>query len=98
MSLRMALEQIPAVKGILQSVGQASGAVSRMLQKIFRSLEEATNQETGKMPVLLLNELESQLVEMPDLVELIARAIVDEPPLAIKEGGMIRDGFSTRPG
>ena len=23
------------------------------------------------------------------------RAIVDEPPLAVKEGGMIRDGFST---
>src|ERR1044072_3131346 len=49
--------------------------------------------ETGRMPVLL-GELESQLAEMPALVELIARAIVDEPPLAIKEGGIIRDGFS----
>ena len=37
--------------------------------------------------------LESQLTESPDLVELISRAIVDEPPLALKEGGMIRDGF-----
>jgi DNA mismatch repair protein MutS len=27
------------------------------------------------------------------LVEIISRAIVDEPPLPIKEGGMIRDGF-----
>jgi DNA mismatch repair protein MutS len=27
------------------------------------------------------------------LVELIARAVVDEPPLAVKEGGLIRDGF-----
>jgi hypothetical protein len=26
-------------------------------------------------------------------VELIARAVVDEPPLAVKEGGLIRDGF-----
>jgi DNA mismatch repair protein MutS len=26
-------------------------------------------------------------------VELISRAIVDEPPLPVKEGGMIRDGF-----
>ena len=26
-------------------------------------------------------------------MELIARAIVDEPPLAVKEGGLIRDGF-----
>ena len=38
-------------------------------------------------------ELESQISESPDLVELISRAIVDEPPLPIKEGGMIRDGF-----
>src|ERR1700680_3103885 len=30
---------------------------------------------------------------MPDLVELISRAILDEPPLAVKEGGLIRDGF-----
>jgi DNA mismatch repair protein MutS len=40
-----------------------------------------------------LSELESQISESPDLVELISRAIVDEPPLPIKEGGMIRDSF-----
>jgi DNA mismatch repair protein MutS len=28
-------------------------------------------------------------------VELISRAIVDEPPLAVKEGGMIREGFDS---
>ncbi len=95
MSLRMALEQIPAVKGILQSVGKSSTARSPNASEAFPILEEATPQETGKMPIPLLNELESQLAEMPDLVELITRAIVDEPPLAIKEGGIIRDGFST---
>ena len=42
----------------------------------------------------LLAALTAQLAEAPGLVELIARAIVDEPPLAVKEGGMIRDGFS----
>ena len=40
-----------------------------------------------------MENLESQLTESPDLVELISRAIVDDPPLAVKEGGMIRDGF-----
>src|SRR5439155_11504193 len=39
-------------------------------------------------------DLTAQLAGAPDLVELIGRAIVDEPPLAVKEGGMIRDGFS----
>jgi len=93
-SLRLALEQIPAVKGILQNVGQAS-SLSQNSAENFPDLKEETEKlETGRMPVLL-RELESQLAEMPDLVELIARAIVDEPPLAIKEGGIIRDGFST---
>ena len=92
-SLRTALEQIPAVKGILQHIGQAS-RLSPDSSENFSILEEKKI-ETGETPVLLLNELESQLAEMPDLVELIGRAIVDEPPLAIKEGGIIRDGFST---
>ena len=34
----------------------------------------------------------------PELVDLISRAIVDEPPLALKEGGMIRDGFDAGAG
>jgi DNA mismatch repair protein MutS len=92
-SLRMALEQIPAVKAVLIAVGQAAGGCPDASED-FPALEEQPP-PTGKMPVPLLGELESQLAPMPDLVELIARAIVDEPPLAIKEGGIIRDGFST---
>jgi DNA mismatch repair protein MutS len=41
----------------------------------------------------LLTRLEAQVSELPALVELISRAIIDEPPLALKEGGVIRDGF-----
>ena len=41
----------------------------------------------------MIDELDSHLTESPDLIELIHRAIVDEPPLAVKEGGLIRDGF-----
>jgi DNA mismatch repair protein MutS len=43
----------------------------------------------------LIEELSAELSEPPDLIELIARAIVDEPPLAVKEGGLIRDGFDS---
>jgi len=42
----------------------------------------------------LLGELASGLEPLPDLAELLGRALVDEPPMAIKEGGMIREGFS----
>jgi DNA mismatch repair protein MutS len=41
----------------------------------------------------LLEELEGRVTALPDLAELIGRAIVEEPPLAVKEGGMIRDSF-----
>ncbi len=42
----------------------------------------------------LLDELFGQLAELPELVGLLGRAIADEPPLAVREGGLIRDGFS----
>src|SRR5208283_5291905 len=55
-----------------------------------------TNEELkDACPTSLITELDSQISESPDLVELISRAIVEEPPLPIKEGGMIRDGFDT---
>jgi DNA mismatch repair protein MutS len=41
----------------------------------------------------LLEELAGRVTELPDLVELIGRAIEEEPPLAVKEGGLIRNGF-----
>ena len=118
-ALRLALEQIPAVKGILQSVAQASG-LCEAKGELIQSVQEEHRSETyaaalpsnvaqasglcsdklqisegktGRRPVPLLDDLESQLTESPDLVELISRAIVDDPPLAVKEGGMIRDGF-----
>ena len=56
-------------------------------------LTSAPTEETGSAPPSLLDELFAQVTELPALVELISRAIVDEPPLALKEGGLIRDGF-----
>ncbi len=58
-------------------------------------MQAAPEAREDARPTSLLADLTAQLSESPDLVELIGRAIVDEPPLAVKEGGMIRDGFST---
>jgi DNA mismatch repair protein MutS len=85
-ALRMALEQIPMVKGILDSVGRDSRRAESLMQDDPMAREDAR-------PTGLIAELNEQLTESPDLVELISRAIVDDPPLAVKEGGMIRDGF-----
>jgi DNA mismatch repair protein MutS len=89
-ALRLALEQIPALKQILVGV-----EVTRLDSKENQSLltSALTNELKDACPAALISELDSQISESPNLVELISRAIVDEPPLPIKEGGMIRDGF-----
>lgn len=42
----------------------------------------------------LLRELQDKLDALEDLSTLIAEAITDEPPLAMKDGGIIRDGYN----
>lgn len=39
-------------------------------------------------------EIKEKLDCLEDLCDLIQRAIVDEPPITVREGGMIKDGFS----
>jgi len=43
---------------------------------------------------LLLQVLAENIFELPDLAGLIDRAIADEPPVNLTDGGVIRDGFS----
>ncbi|HTV39504.1 MAG TPA: DNA mismatch repair protein MutS [Candidatus Sulfotelmatobacter sp.] len=87
-ALRVALEQIPNLKQTLSNLAPAGSAA--MLIR-----DEAFQHPQGANPQSLIQSLNSQISELPALVDTISRAIVDEPPLAIKEGGMIRDGFDS---
>ncbi len=42
----------------------------------------------------LPGELADAIDPLPDVADDIERAIVDEPPFSVREGGMIRDGYS----
>jgi DNA mismatch repair protein MutS len=66
--------------------GRAAGFFARVANG-------ARRRPAATSPPSLIEELGAQLGEAPDLLETISRAIVDEPPLALKEGGLIRDGF-----
>jgi DNA mismatch repair protein MutS len=81
LALRVALEKLPEVKSILAR-----------LRTPRAPAELPVIREEAPAPSLV-EELDGQLAPAPDLAELLARAILDEPPLAVKEGGMIRDGF-----
>ncbi len=41
----------------------------------------------------LRNAILRELHEFPDLISLLNSALVDEPPIAVKEGGIFRDGY-----
>ncbi len=43
----------------------------------------------------LIKSLANDLHDLPDLIDIISRTIVDEPPVKIKDGGIIRDGCNT---
>ena len=61
-------------------------------------------QTCARLPVLkqfiskvhspLLDQLNSEIDELNDVSSLVENAIVDEPPLTLKDGGVIKDGFN----
>jgi DNA mismatch repair protein MutS len=89
--MRQALEQIPGLRQTLSSLSDSNIPSP----DLSATLSPSDGERDGVRANPLLTALTAQLSESPDLVELVGRAIVDEPPLAVKEGGMIRDGFST---
>ena len=42
----------------------------------------------------LLMELDEQLDDLKDIYELICASIEEEPPISIREGGMIKSGYN----
>src|SRR5213083_1181279 len=79
-ALKISLEQIPKLKSELQKL-------------LDRLAFGATHINENGNAELLAQELQNDLREMPELAEKLTRAVVDDPPLALKEGGIFRDGY-----
>jgi DNA mismatch repair protein MutS len=90
--LRQGLEQLPRIKQALATVRSLPLAPGRNPELLHEPAHASSAGEVAATD--LLGELGAAVTELPALIELIARALVEEPPLAVKEGGLIRDGFS----
>jgi DNA mismatch repair protein MutS len=79
-ALKTSLQQIPELK--------------RELQKLLDRLAFGANRvsENGSVE-LLAQSVQNELHEMPDLAQKLNGAVVDGPPLVLKDGGIFRDGF-----
>jgi DNA mismatch repair protein MutS len=94
LALRLALEQVPGLAALLEELRPAPvppPPQPGLLAEPASALPAVAPAPAPAPPLLVV--LRSELAALPDLTGLIQRAIVDEPPLALKEGGMIRAGF-----
>ncbi|MBA2435292.1 MAG: DNA mismatch repair protein MutS [Chthoniobacterales bacterium] len=80
-ALKLSLEQIPELK--------------RELQKFLDRVAFGTNRPAQLSGHKFLAErLQKQVHEMPALAKKLSDALLEDPPLALKEGGIFRDGFN----
>jgi len=104
-TLKNSLHEIPALKGELGKLiermnfgkGDSSGesAVSAEPEKASKvtCLPLQRNQRCAEsLPDCLQNEIQ----EMRELASKLERALLDEAPLVLKEGGIFRDGFDAQ--
>ena len=78
--LKVSLQQVPPLKAELQ----------KLLDRLAFGAQPLNEQGNVE---LVAQKLQNHLREMPELVEKLTRAMVDGPPLALKEGGIFRDGY-----
>ena len=77
--LRTSLEQIPQLRTDLEA--------------LFRGSDPLAATPSPIAAPQLAASIHADLHTLPHIVELLTKAIVDEPPAATKEGGIFRDGY-----
>ena len=77
-ALKTSLQQIPALKREL----------GKLIERASFGIGSAHTSHSS-----LGSHLQNALHEMPVLAEKLAKALVDDPPLTLKEGGIFGDGF-----
>jgi DNA mismatch repair protein MutS len=90
-ALKMSLQQIPALK---RELGKLIERIDfgRARPEPARRGEAAPHVADGLGEPSLPAHLQNAICEMPALAEKLANALLDDPPLALKEGGIFRDG------
>lgn len=93
-ALRQQLEAIRDLERLTMKV-QSGYALPRDLVALRQSLLPLPQIKQTLQPftALLLQQQQALLHTVPEVVDLLTRAIVDEPPLRVGEGTVFRDGY-----
>jgi DNA mismatch repair protein MutS len=87
-ALKVSLQEIPKLKSELQKLIERIEYGAGPAKAAGSAANDSTKQTT-RLPLQLQNEIH----EMPLLAKKLGRAVVDDPPLTLKEGGIFRDGY-----
>jgi DNA mismatch repair protein MutS len=92
--IRTRLKEVKDLERLISRLSQGSGN-ARDMQALGKSLEPIPDlrQQVADLETPLASELSDAIEPQPELVELIDRAIAEEPPLSLKDGGIIKDGY-----
>src|SRR5881394_223715 len=101
-TLKNALQQIPGLKTELAKLtermnfGKADSSVEAAVSVAGRA--GVAELQAARLPPQqqqesLVERLQNEIAEMPELAAKLQTALVDDAPLALKEGGIFRDGF-----
>ena len=79
-----------ALKESVQQIPQLKRELQRLLDRVAFGVNRVN--ENGAVE-LLAQHMQNEIHEMPELASKLQGALADDPPLALKEGGIFRDGF-----
>src|SRR3981081_3013583 len=91
-ALKFSLEQIPKLKGELAKLIERIEFGTGRDAPPGRPTNNSTDGSESHPYQSLAKRLQNEIHEMPALAAKLRRALVDDPPLALKEGGIFRDG------
>jgi len=75
-----------ALKVSLQQIPELKSELRKLIERVDFGKEQP---QTGTLCRVVFESLQ----EMPGLTERLGTALVDDPPMVLKEGGIFRDGF-----
>ncbi|MET0084560.1 MAG: DNA mismatch repair protein MutS [Sedimenticola sp.] len=96
----------PALQEQLQGIGDIERILARIALKSARPRDLATlrdslaglpelQQQLGSLDAPLLNSLAEDAGTHPDVVDLLHRAVIETPPMLIRDGGVLAEGYDS---
>ncbi|MDH5353225.1 MAG: DNA mismatch repair protein MutS [Gammaproteobacteria bacterium] len=95
-SLNDTMRAVGDIERILARIALLS-ARPRDLSTLKSTLELLPGLQSAMQPLdsPLLNQLRQQIASHPDVTALLQSAVIDEPPVLIRDGGVIKKGFDS---